>query len=336
MTTNETKSVAIINDVTKAATIQANAFAKIDVFATHVAQYIEAGETVRMGALTLFLDVLANDSDLLDALPRLDTKTGNNPEFTKIKREGSDGERYVSYYSLLADNYPLGVKYAQVLADLKKRKENGTLDQISYDRDNKKWSARRTALRTVFRKMGKLNQYFNDIREFPLVEARPMKEQFETPDGISERFVTTSAPIVLINKSDPTQFNILSVDSFLRIDIDEAVSKAGGKDKVTKAHLMSTQGRDSDEERKLKPLSSKTFPDYVAALWNHLDKDDMYSKYSTAVTRRDAEGKALAVSLYYLQAKINELIDPLGKELPAWVQQDKEAKADAKAKKAAA
>ena len=332
------KTVAIISDFEKAATDVARQFGADATFSGHVDEFLKAGETVRMGALNLFLDVNANNADLLAILPRLDTKegkpgAGNNPEFSKltvVKADGTNGEKFVSFYTILAREYPAGQKIESVLIDLKKRKENGTLIPVSYERDMKKWAARKTALRSVFRKMGKLYHQFEDLQGCALVKAYPA--MIEQADGTMVP-CQSAEPILLQSVSNVQDFKAMSVDAFLRLDIAEAVTKAGGADKVTKAHLLATVQRD-DTARKLKPLAMATYPDYISGVWNFTDANGAIIQQR--VHKRDAEGKALAVAMYRLQTQIGDIIDPLGKELAAWVDADDKAIEAKKATKAAA
>jgi hypothetical protein len=356
MTTNETKSVGIIHDHEKAAQSVVASLIQIDSFSQHIENYLVAGETVKMGAMTLFYDILRSPQNtgeglpgydpakpqnlILDRLPEPDKKDGNNPDKMKIVRGGGSGDpKYVSFYTLMADDHPEGRKIQRVLDDLEKKEKNGqALDPIEHSRLIKKWQGRKNRLRAVFRKMGKLNYYFNEILNWPNVIAKPMMEDYSDDNGATfkQRPAGGDVHVAVINRNDPTKWSPLSVDQFLRLDPNEAKKKAGGIDKVTHAHLMATQGRDGGEERKLKPLAVKTFPDYITTVWNFMDKDDVWSTLSKNIHARDVEGKALAVNLYRLRDKIDDMINPLGKELAAWVDEDDKAAASAEEQKDAA
>lgn len=324
------KSAAIINDSEKAAISAANELAKNDQFTTDAEAFLTAGEVVKMGPLTLFLSIYVNDADLLSSLPVPETKTGNNPEMIKVSRPSAKGgttDKTVSFYTVMADNHPIGKKIQNTIDDLKRRNDNGTLGDVSFARDNSKWTARKTAFRTVVKKMAKLYHQFDAISNLDLVTAAPAKIEQVGPDGKAhEVYAMGAEPIMLSSKSNAQDFKTMSVETFLRIKVDEAIAMAGKPEGVTKAHLMKTLDRETGQAKGAIAITDKTREGVASSLWNYLDKE--MGGVAAAIHKRDAEGNALLLVLNDLHHMLDNLLGPEDTALRVLLDQ-RQAKADA-------
>jgi hypothetical protein len=282
-------------------------------FTSKLEAFLKAGETVKMGPLNL---MLALDADMLSELPVPGSKTGNNPDVieTTVPDEKNGGTKTVktSAYNVLADKHPLGAKINATLADLKKRKDNNELGEVTYARDNKKWSARKLALRGVFRNMGALYHQFTALQACKLVIAEPAMIERNVNGEVVKEVDQSSTPIRLQSEADRNNLRMMTVQAFLRIDVAEAIENSGGADKVTLEALLKTMKRSAGGPKAAK-LTIETVEGVLSGTFHFLDDADTLAKFTKVINTRSADGDRMLLAADALYTKLDGILSPLNR-----------------------
>ncbi len=256
--TDASKSIpsAKLSAVGKDMEARAASFAAIvgadDTFNKDVSDYNEAKTTVQVGPLWVMLDLLAIEGLDLMQFPYPDTVEGKTnhpagPAKYSLPVKGDAGTKPVTFdwYKSFCATLPEGKRIKHIMTQIGLAKalsgekaEPEYVNMPVHERDQvlKDATSEFSALVNVVKKAVRLNYQYEAANELPgvVVEWRKDKE------GSVKR---TQHPVAIRDKADRDDFTNATITSFLGFNIEEAAENGG-----TKAALLATAGRDTDED----------------------------------------------------------------------------------------
>ncbi len=248
-------------------------------------EVLSSAVVLKRAPLWILADLKAAGVDVA-AYPHPDSKAGNNPaKFEGFRKDPKTGEKKaytVDWYNVYCSGLPTGKRIAAALAAISE--EEKVSKSVATSEEKKSLNQQMNNLRNLYRRAIKLEYQFNAVNSLPHVAVAYRMTKGE--DG-ADVLKSTPYPINLYNPKDPTDFNILSIGSFLGLNVAAAQSNGG-----TKEALLATAGKGTteDEEAETPAIDSvETFEDYAAEMEASFENDRMVGEIYSRLNGKDSD-----------------------------------------------
>ena len=233
-------------------------------FVNDMQSIVTAGETVKLGPLTILQDmreIYTDDELALFPKPGSEAPNGNTNGNYDVYYDGvteSGKPRKQSFYKMFASSTEYGATIAAMKKNLAAAK-NKSADAPEHmllwpvaklSSEIAKWSQRDTAYSGKIRQAMELHFQFEAIKAFDKVTCRFITTEMPDPDNAGktiEVLADTVAPIEIVSKVNLTEAKAFTPAQFMALDLDKAMEKGGTWSAIV---LSASRGTKAKQETK--------------------------------------------------------------------------------------